>query len=282
MRLIGILLVAIAACVAAAAVGCSTPSTELVGRPAAPAVRFSAARFENVGTASATVVFDLSVSNPNSEPLALAGAQYRLTVADRPVAEGRMDLDSTVPAHDSVTVGLPIKFEYARIISVAAGARMGSVVPYHADLTLAVNAPLAGQPPLRIAVNGNLPIPAAPELRGLDARWDTLSPDRVSGVVTVTLANPNRFPFTLVSLSYKLTVSGATIARGTLERPASFNADGGTATVEIPVSILPRNLGAAVADLVEGRNVEFKLEGEVTVSTPFGTMTLPIGAEAPR
>lgn len=280
----GMLAVTVVAALAVAAVsgGCGTPSTELVGRPASPAVNFAGARFENAGVSGATLVFDLSVSNPNSSPLPLAGADYSVTTAGRPLMSGRVDFDYSAPPHESVLVPVQVPFEYARLLSLVEGLRPGMVVPYRADIVVAVNAATAGPSRLPVSLEGKLPVAAPPEVCSISVSWKTLTLDEASGTVTVTLANPNQFPLNLVSLSYSLSTGGVPIAKSKLDRAAALNAGGGTGTVEIPVSIIPRNLGVAIGNLITGQKADYRLTGFVDVNTPFGAMSLPLAGTVPE
>jgi len=84
-----------------AAAGCQMPISELAGKPAPASVTLSSAEFDDIGFDSATLVFDLAVSNPNVAALPLASAGYRITRDDQEILGGSEELTISAPPNQS-------------------------------------------------------------------------------------------------------------------------------------------------------------------------------------
>jgi len=156
------------------------------------------------------------------------------------------------------------------------GARRGDVIPCKAEITVAVTAPATSLSRLPVTWSGAIPIPALPQVRSVDVKWDGLSAERASGVIIVRLANPNSFPISISRLWYSLTVGGVPVLEASAASTGSFGPDGGENTVELPVAIVPRNLEAAVAGIFAGGRADYSIEGSLELNTPFGIMDVPL------
>jgi LEA14-like dessication related protein len=241
------------------------PSADIVG-----------VRLKDIDLRSATLVFDIKIGNPYSVPLPLANIDYSLASEGTGFVSGKSAMQGTVPAAGSKTVPLPLKVEFLELLKVLKGVRLGSVVPYDAEMGLSVDAPVVGPMRLPLKKRGKLPIPAPPGVKITNIRWDKLTLDQAGGRAQLQLTNRNAFPVTLSRLKYALSLAGTEVANSALAKSVAFGADGGTGTVDIPVSFSPKSLGLAVFRMLMGKGSGYDLSGDMNADTDFGPMSLPL------
>jgi len=241
-----------------------------------PTARLSGVRLQDISLTSITMLFDVDLSNPYAVDLPLVNVDYGLASGDKPFLSGKADLQGAVPAKGTRRLSLPTTVTFQQLLSVLSSVKLGSVVPYRAELGLSVNAPVLGMLRLPMQKEGQLPVPAPPEVKVQEIRWGKLSLDSAGGVVRLHMVNRNQFPVNMARLAYGLTLGKTEVAKAAIDKPLAFEANGGAGVVEIPISFSPRKLGLAVLGMLTGEGASYKLTGDVAVQTPFGPMSLPV------
>jgi LEA14-like dessication related protein len=244
----------------------------------APSARVVGASLEDIGLEAATLAFDVEVTNPLAAPLPLANVDYGLSSGGAAFLSGRANLDGTVAAGGTRTVRLPVAVRYADLLKTLAGVRPGSVVPYEAEVGLSVDVPAAGPLRLPMKKEGKMPVPAPPRVEVAEVNWADLTLEKAAGLVTLDIANPNQFPVDLSSFAYALSLGGVQVADTRIAKPVHFDAGGGSAQVEVPIALSPRQLGMAAWNVLTGKGAGYDLTGTMDLATPFGPMNLPIKA----
>ena len=253
---------------AAAPLGCSTqPSASLAG-----------VSVQSIDLTSATLNFDVTVSNPYPMALPLTNLDYNLSSKAASFLSGKAALQGSVPALGSKTVSLPVKVSYSELLAALKGVRPGQVVPYQAAVGLSVDVPAAGSLRLPLEKSGELPVPAVPEVKVENITWGDVSLEKASGVIKLNVINRNEFAVDLSKIDYALSLGGAEVARSALSAPTKLGASGGSGTVEIPISFSPKSLGLGAWKMLTGSSGGYGLTGAMSVNTPFGPMTLPLDA----
>ena len=148
----GRLAAVMAAALLAGATGC--------GMIEKPGVQITGVNVQDIGLTDATMLFDVKVDNPYSVPLPMSNADYALSSGGQRFLTGKADVQGTVPARASKTLGVPVRISYLEMIRVVKGARPGATIPYRADMGLSVDTPVLG--PLRVPMSreGELSIPS--------------------------------------------------------------------------------------------------------------------------
>ena len=256
--------------------GCSVIESLGVQKPSA---RIAGVGLKDVGLESLTLLFDVEVKNPYSVPLPLVNLDYSLASRGTPFLSGKADeLPPSIPANSTETLPLPAKVTYLKLFEALKGVKPGAVVPYTAEMGLRVDPAGLGELRLPLKKQGQVPIPTAPDVRVTEIKWDELTLDRAGGRVMLRLTNRNQFALKLTGMAYGLSLGGVDVATSSIAKPAAFDADGGAATVEIPLALSPKKLGLAAFNMLTGTGTGYKLTGAVDVQTPFGPMKLPIEA----
>ena len=144
-------------CVPVAVNGCQTVKQALSLKK--PRASLQSVGFGNVNTDSAELVFDVEIQNPYSSPLPLTNMEYGMKTSDRKLFSGAAEIARTIPANESRTVSLPVNIRYADLIGALKEFRPGSQIPYKADLSLSLDAPVVGKFALPLSKTGKLAIP---------------------------------------------------------------------------------------------------------------------------
>jgi LEA14-like dessication related protein len=218
--------------------------------------------------------FDVEVANPYGVALPLTEVSYALASGDRSFLSGNAKLSGTVPARGRRTVSLPAKVEFGRLLSALSGVRPGQVVPYDASMQLAVDAPGAGRLELPVRKQGELPVPAVPEVRLAGVTWDKLSWREAKATIRIDLVNTNEFALGLADMRYALALAGADVGAASLNRSVRMS-PGESATLETPISFSPLSMGMAVFNVLKGESASYRLRGRIDADTPFGPISMP-------
>ena len=129
-----------------------------------PSAHITGVKVQDVSLTNATMLFDVKVGNPYTMPLPIGNLDYALSSRGQRFLTGKADVQGTVPAGGSKTLGVPVRISYLELIRAVKGARPGATIPYKADLGLSVNVPALG--PLRVPMSkaGQLAIPSTTSL----------------------------------------------------------------------------------------------------------------------
>ncbi|HET6426993.1 MAG TPA: LEA type 2 family protein [Phycisphaerae bacterium] len=126
-----------------------------------PSAHITGVKMQDISLTEATMLFDVEVGNPYSVPLPMSNVDYALSSQDQSFLTGLANLQGTVPAGGSKTIGVPVRINYLRLINAVQGARPGATIPYKADMGLSVEVPAVGPVRVPMSKRGELSIPTA-------------------------------------------------------------------------------------------------------------------------
>jgi LEA14-like dessication related protein len=93
--------------------------------------------------------------------------------------------------------------------------------------------------------------------------------------VVLNVYNPNGFRLDATRLTYRLLVGDSVpLGQGALDSRFVVQKNDST-EVRLPVTFTYRGLGAAGQQLIRSGTVNYRVQGDVTVSTPIGNFTRP-------
>lgn len=255
--------------------GCKALSDLAAGAPK-PGLAVKGVRFGEVSTSGLNLIFDTEVSNPYSVDLPLVNLDYSLASSGTTFVTGSAPIQGTVPANGSKIVALPAKVDFSRVFSVLQAVRPGAVVPYAATLNLAVDGPAGvGRLALPLNKSGDLPVPAVPEVSISNLAINSISLTEAKATVSFAVKNTNQFALTLARMGFGLDLAGSrvstiNVAKGLPLKP------GETGAFEIPLTLSLSNLGVSAFNAIRGKDTRYRLNGDVSLDTPYGPMILPL------
>lgn len=255
-------------------VGCAQAQEFLGLSDRRPTARVVGASLQDWDLTSATLLFDVEIENPYGAPLPLVNLGYALSSRGEQFLSGQADIQGTVPAQGTRTVPVPMRVSFPELVAAARGVRPGQVVPYTADMTLAVDAPIVGRLSLPLRREGQLPVPAPPEVELARLRWEQLTLEEASAVLDLRMRNTNEFAMDLGELEYSLSLANTRVGSGGIDRAVRFT-PGGENTLSVPLRFSPRDLGLALFAVLRQDRAAYEISGSADVATPFGPLSLP-------
>jgi LEA14-like dessication related protein len=107
-----------------------------------------------------------------------------------------------------------------------------------------------------------------------DVRINGLGTQGGSADILLSVYNPNHFKLQGTRLTYRLLVDSTPVGNGALDQNFAVN-QGDSTVITLPVSFTYAGLGAAGRQLMQSGSVNYRVLGDVTVSTPLGNFTRP-------
>jgi LEA14-like dessication related protein len=92
--------------------------------------------------------------------------------------------------------------------------------------------------------------------------------------VILSVYNPNGFDLNATRLTYRLLVDSAEVGTGAIDQRFTVQ-DNDSTVVRLPINFQYAGLGAAGRQLLSSGTVNYRVLGDVTVSTPLGNFTRP-------
>ena len=239
-----------------------------------PTATVQEVRFADFDLRSVTLDFLVEVTNPYTFDLPVVGLDYALSTNSQPFLDGSSELDESIPSQGVKTIALPLSVDLVGLVDTVTGLRPGQVIPYEAELGLNVEVPGLGPMGLPLAKSGELPIPAVPRVSVASVAWESMSLTEVRGTLLLDLNNPNEFAFTLKSFDYDLSLGGYSVAQGDGTRSKWLSA-GHEGQIPVPLSFSPGDAGAALLGALGGTQVDYALNGQLEIETPYGVISAP-------
>ena len=254
--------------------GCSQLRDMLEGTQR-PAASITGVAIDGLDLDGLTLRFDIRIENPYDVALPLADIDYTLAGRNLKFLSGKAEMQGTVPSRGTRTVALPAKVAFKQLMEILKDVRPGAVVPYTAEMGLSVNAPVVGPLRLPLKHDGQLPIPAPPDVSVTEIKWDAVTLDYARGRVRLAVVNRNSFPVSLTKFNCALSLGGTDVATCSVAEKTSFAA-GGAQDLDIPIGFAPKQAGLAILGILTGKGAGYALKGAVDLATPYGPVSLPV------
>lgn len=239
-----------------------------------PGVRLAGVRPGDLSLDGITLNFDLDISNPYTVPLPVAAMDFALASGGSRFLDGTSETQGVIPARGSRILPLACRLGFAETLKVLPSLRPGALFPYDAEVGVSVDAPGLGRLRLPVSHQGNLPIPAVPEIALPNLQLTDISLTRVAAVLDLGIRNTNAFPIDISDLGYALDLAGRRVVSSRADNPGRFES-GAARTLRIPVEFSPGSLGLGLLDLLRGAGSGYRMEGTMQALTDFGPLALP-------
>ena len=247
---------------------------DMAGMAPKPTAHVVGSSIRGLSLSNVVLLFDIEVANPYTAALPLADLSYALNSGGKELFKGSVQPSGSIPAKGKQVIQLPVTVGFAPVMAALKGVKPGAVVPYTADFTLGVEAPVVGMLKVPLSKSGELPIPAVPEIEMSSYEIGKLGLDQTTGTVKLRVRNTNQFPLDLKRLGMSFALGGQEVGTTRLSDAASLQA-GETATLSVPLSFAPRTVGASLFNLLRGKQIAYKVAGSMEANTRFGPISIP-------
>ena len=261
---------------AALAGGCKSLDDALKVLPQ-PAARVIGADVRNLNLNGLDLVFDIEITNPYGVKLPIVDLKYAVGSGELQLLHGGIETLEDVPANGSTVIQVPASLDFAAAIQTLSNVRPGSILPYHAEINIAVEAPFIGAINLPLKHEGEIPVPAVPDISLDSFDVGVMTWEEVSATANLRVTNTNQFKIELAKLQFDLELGNETVANAGTRRAYSL-ASGQSAIVEIPISFSPRAFGVGITgifDMLGGSEADYGIAGILDMGTQFGPLSIP-------
>jgi LEA14-like dessication related protein len=256
--------------------GCETLGGALALAPK-PDARIIGAEVRNLSLKSLDLVFDIEITNPYGVNLPLLDLNYAVGSGTQQLLQGGIKVSATVPANGSSVIQVPARLDFAAVIQTLTNVKPGSVLPYHAEINVSVDAPLIGAINLPLKHEGEIPIPTIPEISIVSFEFGEMTWEKVEATARLRVKNTNQFQLDLTRLEFNLALGEEPLASAGL-RNTSRLAPGQAAIVEIPLAFSPRafSIGmTGIFDMLRGSEADYSISGRLDFGTQYGPLSIP-------
>jgi LEA14-like dessication related protein len=240
-----------------------------------PTAKVQDVSLTDLSLSAVTLTFDVEIDNPYSPDIPLTAVTVDLASNGNSLFSGGAQAGGSIPGHGSEVVPVPVTLGFANVLKTLSGTSPGSVIPYDATVTLGFDVPALGEVTVPVTKHGEFPVPTPPSVKLERIQWQNLSPTSADGRFTLVVGNKNRFATTLSDLNYALTLGGHDLAQGSLDHQVDLAADGSN-EVDFAIHVNPLQLGAAALNLLQGQNASYRLAGDMTLGSKFGSFHAPL------
>lgn len=256
--------------------GCETLEDALRSAPK-PTVNIVGAEVRNLSLKGLDLVFDVEITNPYGVSLPLVNLDYAVDSGERQLLQGSINTSATVPANGSSVLKVPARIEYADILQTLTSVKPGSELPYHAEINIAVDAPLIGAINFRLKHEGEIPIPTVSEISIVSFEFGEMTWEKASATARLRIKNTNQFQLDLARLEFNLELGEERLASASLRNTLRL-APGQSAIVEIPMAFSPRAFGIGITgifNMLRSSEADYGISGLLDVGTQFGPILIP-------
>jgi LEA14-like dessication related protein len=239
-----------------------------------PSAAVAGARIVDLNLDSATLEFDVDVSNPYSFALPVAQLDYGIRSGDQTLLTGETAGSTTIPAGGVQRLPLRAKLPFQQVLGILSGIAPGAVVPYDADLGIRLNVPGGDSLRLPVSKSGSFPVPTVPEVSLSQVGWEKIGLTEAVAKVDLSILNTNQFPIDLSDLAYNLELFGAKVGSAAIQPGTSFGA-GDSKSIPLRFSVSPFNVGTGFINALQGSQADYHLSGLMQVASQFGNIDLP-------
>jgi LEA14-like dessication related protein len=261
---------------AAFAGGCKSLDDALKTVPQ-PDARVIGADVRNLSLNGLDLVFDIEITNPYGVKLPIVELNYAVGSGELQLLQGGIKTLEDVPANGSTVIQVPASLDFAAAAQALSNVSPGSILPYHAEINIAVDAPFIGAINLPLKHEGEIPVPAVPDISLASFDIGVMTWEEVSATAKLRVTNTNQFKIELAKLQFNLELGKETVANAGTRRAYSL-ASGQSAIVEIPISFSPRAFGVGITgifDMLGGSEANYGIAGILDLGTRFGPLSIP-------
>jgi LEA14-like dessication related protein len=267
--------IAVVAAAAALAAGCAGLQDLARSAFREPKLSFRSASLQALDLEGATVALLFDLENPNSIGLTLARAAWAVEVDGTRIGAGELPAGLAIPSNGTAPVTLPVRVRFGDVPGIVSLLGSGkNELPYRVSGSIGVKTPV-GVVDLPLSHSDRVRLPRLPQfgVEGLSVR--SVSFQSVSLGVRLRVTNPNGFPMPAGALDTAVALGGTSVARTEGARLQAIPG-GASATIEIPVRVDLAAAGRAASDLMQGGDVDVRLQGKADVAG----LPLPVDVSA--
>lgn len=216
--------------------------------------------------------FDLSMDLANNTGIDIPvnGIDWVVNLGDAEVFRDSMTQGQTLTARETTTINTPVTLRYVDVANLVMSlARGEKTIPYSGEIGFTA-APFGREMRRSIPLEGEIPVPSAPNIHISDIEVGSISLNGISGSVTLDASGESDRLGSIADLICNLNLNGRSVA--------SMNGVSGSqgSQVTIPWEISGFSAVSAAREMIDNHSMDFSLLGEMTFDAPWGPVSVPL------
>ncbi len=244
-----------------------------------PKIEFEDIQLTALSLDAVSLDLSLSVDNPNSLPISVAGVDYLIKINGKQLVAGQKNEALQVAASMKSPVSLPLSLKFKDLANIGKGLLSQDEMLYLAEASVRIDIPLLGVRTFNVSREGRFPIPKPPAIHVKNFKVERLGFFDADVTIDLEVDNSNGFSIDVTSLDYALDVSGARWVKGQLPKAIQLPAKG-VQVVQVPINLRFADVGASLVSLLtSGEALTYQLSGLMNVDTSLPllkNLSLPI------
>lgn len=241
-----------------------------------PDVRFNNMAIQRINLSTIDLLFKFDVTNPNPLGITLTDYNYVLEVDQKNFLTGATPSQIAIPGNGRGILEVPASINFSDLYRAVSSIAGNDEAPYHIKGDVRVKTPI-GPISVPFSKSGNFPLFKKPSIKLASLRLDDLGLLSANLVFDVQIDNPNILSLAITKLNHNFSLSGKPVLQTqTTERMQI--AQKGKSNLSIPVKLNFVELGSAFKDVLTGGNVNYQLNGNMSLDLPGGVVDMPYNA----
>ena len=250
--------------------GCKT----LVDSAPKPSAQVIDSRISGLSLDSIELMFDVEVANPYTTNLPLTDLTYSLASGGSTFMDGKVTPTGSIPARGKKMIQIPATVPFRSLLTALKSVKPGAVVPYAAQFKIGVNVPVVGRMEIPLSKNGELPVPAVPQVELTSLVMNKFSFDQITASAKLKVKNTNQFALDITKMGINLALAGKEVGGSKLANMINLPA-GESQSMDVSLSFSPSVVGMSLMNMLRGNQIDYQMSGLMEADTRFGPMALP-------
>ncbi|HUT53453.1 MAG TPA: LEA type 2 family protein [bacterium] len=196
------------------------------------------------------------INNPNPVGLKLAGIDYALLLAERPLASGNLASGLELKPMGQSTADFPLSLAYSEVQKIYDASQNKDELPYKLSGRVQLDTPV-GRIAVPFQTSGMMPVVRPPKLSGVTVNVSKLSLFGADLVIGIKVQNPNSFPLAIAAMDYALKLEGQDFSSGHVADQAVPRKASGT--IKVPLHLDFASAGSWAYSLIAKGKADYAL-----------------------
>ncbi len=247
--------------------GCSSVQDFIKTSVHKPQVQFAGVKLTGLSFQAVDLLFDLTISNPNSVGIKMAGFDYDFLINNRTFVQGNQEKGLKIQAKGENTVQIPISLRFADVYQSLKSYAAQDSTKYQIKCGFAFDLPILGTQRIPVSKTGSIPLLKFPELSVESLQIKSLNLLGADLQLNVKIANPNAIAFIIKAMNYQLEINNNQWLTGESDNNTQIPAKD-KSHLTFPISLNFLQLGQSVKQLLNNEQaVDYKFTGNLDLAS---------------
>ena len=251
--------------------GCASIAKKMFKKPT---VAYEGFQLKHIDFAGTSLVFFLSVDNPNRVGLKIAKMQHALYLDGEKFLETEMDDAIYIKPNKRTVLEIPIQFTFSGFKKGLTYLLKTRLLPYELKSLITLDTPI-GDIPVKIEKRGELELPPPPKIAVKKVKLRKMSFTDIDIVFYVVVKNNDEVNLKIANFSYSLDLNNSPISKGVVTTITKDNISK-ELHLEIPISLKILNLKRSIIKTIKSGKIDYELNMYLNMKSRYGAYIIPV------